>query len=206
MFVLFVHIDVLVLKKYFQAVHFAPIRLTQRKDLLLFPPTTATTKKDRKRPGGPLRWIPCVPSQGKEPSALLSSLSPPSPSAPPRSVANKMDGLPSFFPWNKKEVFVALTWTQSYSLALRATFQGVQNKPATQKDSQDAPPTHYGGGGEEGRKGYRDIGCGRLLLRAQSLTNILGSFFRHQVFHSFTAQNSAVRPSLSSFFTSMSSC
>ena len=62
-----------------------------------------------------------------------------------------------------------------------------------------------GEGGEEGRKQYRDIECGRLLLKGQSLTNIAGSFLRHEVLKFLTAQRSAVHSSWSWMFTSMSS-
>ena len=60
----------------------------------------------------------------------------------PTSVTNKMDGLPSFFDVEKKEVFVARIWTQRHPFALRATFQGVKYKTTTKKESQDAPPVH----------------------------------------------------------------
>ena len=111
--VLDVHIDVFLLKKHFYAVRISVTYLryrsvkTQRKDLL-FPLTTATTEKDRERPGGPQRWVPEIPNREKEPTGQESSLPPPHPLRPPApssSVANKMDGLSSFFRLQKERGF-----------------------------------------------------------------------------------------------------
>ena len=133
------------------------------------------------------------------------------PPAPPSSVANKMDGLPSFFFGSKKrEVFVDLVGIQSFPQGVKnktKTIKGVINKATSKTGPQDASPIHWGGG----KKRIPGSRVRPVTIKNAIPYNNNGVFLRHYVFKFITAKCRAVAPKSSwrfilMSFTSQSAC
>ena len=106
LFILDVHIDVFHSTKRLHTLHFSHQRLiyrsvkTQRKLKTSSSPPPLHTRYNQKRPRPSRRTPEMDPSStepGKRADWTIVFLAPFPPPAPPPSVANKMDGLPSFF-------------------------------------------------------------------------------------------------------------